>query len=40
MFGGICTLTALFGIFEWQKAFYILKLLLSVHVYVWRSGKV
>jgi hypothetical protein len=40
MFGGKCTLTALFAIFEWQKAFYLLQLLLLQHVNVWRSGRV
>ncbi len=40
MFGGICALTSYrFSLFEWQKAFFDIKILITVHVRVWRSGR-
>jgi hypothetical protein len=40
MFGGICALTSYrFSLFEWQKAFCNIKILIIQHVKVWRSGR-
>jgi hypothetical protein len=40
MFGGICALTSYrFSLFEWQKAFFHIKILILSYVRVWRSGR-
>ncbi len=40
MFGGICALTSYrFSLFEWQKVFSDIEILIIYYVRVWRSGR-
>jgi hypothetical protein len=40
MLGGICALTSYrFSLFEWQKAFFDIKILKLFYLRVWRSGR-